>query len=119
MNSTMGEIASLTRRARHGGKGGNVPRAYCVHTGDDTVDVAYRGTTVARFSHAPNFGNVVRLYTGGWRTTTTKNVINAALYDTPYAVYQKSFAWYVRDYRTPDADVDFSEGMTLRAPDFA
>lgn len=41
----------------------------------------------------------VRLFDGGWRTTTTKSRLNALLDEFAYGthVYQRDFTWYIED----------------------
>lgn len=94
MNKTMSRIADATTAARHW-EGGRFERHmghYSVKcTGSQAADVSYRGTVVANFDGC---GHVV-LNTGGWQTATTKNVINAALRDTPFSVHQVKGEWFV------------------------
>lgn len=78
------------------------------------VSVCYRGTIVAQFD--PDFATVT-LTTRGWRTVTTKRVINAALDGTGYRLFQRDFDWYIVRldgiYRASTEAGLFKEGMTL------
>jgi hypothetical protein len=57
---------------------------------DNSVSVRLHGTAVVRFY--PN--GLVKLNSGGWRTSTTKNRINKY---SPVKVYQKKYEWYLQD----------------------
>jgi hypothetical protein len=57
---------------------------------DDSVSVRLHGTAVVRFY--PN--GTVKLNSGGWRTSTTKDRINKY---SPVKVYQKKYEWYLQD----------------------
>ena len=63
---------------------------------DDSVSIRLHGTDVLRFY--PN--GLVKLNSGGWRTTTTKQRINKY---SPIGVFQKNFQWYL-DNGTPFED---------------
>jgi hypothetical protein len=56
---------------------------------DNSVSVRLHGTAVVRFY--PN--GLVKLNSGGWRTSTTKNRINKY---SPVKVYQKKYEWYLQ-----------------------
>jgi hypothetical protein len=68
---------------------------------DDSVSIRLHGTAVVRFY--PN--GLVKLNSGGWRTSTTKDRINKY---SPVSVYQKNFEWFLRDH-TP-----FEDNMLVR-----
>lgn len=92
MNQRMSRIADATIAARNGGKGACIGH-YSVTKGDDdghNVYVSYRGTIVAHWA-----GDIVTLDTGGYKSPTTKNVINAALAGTGLSVFQKDWDWFV------------------------
>ena len=117
MNQTMSRISDAVARASnsHEPFDRTISSAYgyrVVRTVDGTVQVCYRGTVVAAFS--PSFSKVV-LTTRGWRTVTTRRVINAALDGTRYQVFQRALDWYVwaRDEQGHWAEQPFEEGMTL------
>jgi len=57
---------------------------------DNSVSVRLHGTAVVRFY--PN--GLVKLNSGGWRTSTTKNRINKY---SPVKVYQKKYEWYLQN----------------------
>jgi len=57
---------------------------------DDSVSIRLHGTAVVRFY--PN--GLVKLNSGGWRTSTTKDRINKY---SPVKVYQKKYEWYLQD----------------------
>jgi len=57
---------------------------------DNSVSIRLHGTAVVRFY--PN--GLVKLNSGGWRTSTTKNRINKY---SPVKVYQKKYEWYLQD----------------------
>lgn len=63
---------------------------------DNSVSIRLHGTSVVRFY--PN--GLVKLNSGGWRTSTTKDRINKY---SPVSVYQKNFEWFLRDH-TPFED---------------
>lgn len=117
MNATMQRISNAVTQASDARTPGNrsIGHRYgyqVIRTGDGTVQACYRGTVVAAFS--PDFAKVV-LTTRGWRTTTTKRVMNAALDGTRYEVCQRRFEWYVgrRDELGNWTEQPFEEGMTL------
>jgi hypothetical protein len=56
---------------------------------DNSVSIRLHGTAVVRFY--PN--GLVKLNSGGWRTSTTKNRINKY---SPVKVYQKKYEWYLQ-----------------------
>ena len=68
---------------------------------DNSVSIRLHGTAVVRFY--PN--GLVKLNSGGWRTSTTKDRINKY---SPVSVYQKNFEWFLRDH-TP-----FEDNMLVR-----
>lgn len=57
---------------------------------DNSVSIRLHGTTVVRFY--PN--GTIKLNSGGWHTSTTKNRINKY---SPVKVYQKKYEWYLQD----------------------
>lgn len=63
---------------------------------DDSVSIILHGTTVVRFY--PN--GLVKLNSGGWQTSTTKDRINKY---SPVKVYQKNFQWFLT-HGTPFED---------------
>jgi len=117
-NKTMNRISYLVRDARYGGRGGTVGGLYSVEHGDGSeecaVVVKYRGTAVATLFQTGEYAGCVRLQTGGWRTMTTKAVMNAALWETPYSVYQKQGVWYVERAGFLTV-VEYRDGMMLGA----
>ena len=87
---TLAEAVSMVRGKtnRKERKIGNNTYAYIEY--DGSVSIALHGTVVVRFF--PN--GMVRLHSGGWRTSTTKNRINQY---SPVGVYQKKGEWFLRD----------------------
>jgi hypothetical protein len=75
-------------------KVGNNTYAYIEH--DGSVSIELHGTKVVVFY--PN--GLVKLNSGGYRTSTTKKRINQY---SPVSVYQKNFEWFLRDH-TPFED---------------
>jgi hypothetical protein len=57
---------------------------------DNSVSIILHGTAVVRFY--PN--GLVKLNSGGWQTSTTKDRINKY---SPVKVYQKKYVWYLQD----------------------
>lgn len=57
---------------------------------DNSVSIRLHGTAVVRFY--PN--GLVKLNSGGWQTSTTKDRINKY---SPVKVYQKKHVWYLED----------------------
>lgn len=57
---------------------------------DNSVSIRLHGTAVVRFY--PN--GLVKLNSGGWQTSTTKDRINKY---SPVKVYQKKYVWYLED----------------------
>jgi len=60
---------------------------------DGALVGVYRGTPVVK-----QFGNVITLNTGGWKSNTTKNRMNqfANTYvHSAYGVTQKNYEWFV------------------------
>lgn len=74
--------------------------------GQDDISIVLHHTAVVTFRKN---GEIV-LNSGGWRTTTTKARINAAL-PTGYHVYQDKREWFVQ---TPGQQVKYQDGMTLQ-----
>jgi hypothetical protein len=88
----------------------NNTRVYLDQDGD--LCVMLHNTVVA--SYQPDDG-VVKLYTGGWRTVTTKARINAALralglWDA--GVFQKAHKWYLQEGQEIRP---FEEGIAVTA----
>lgn len=56
----------------------------------------------------------IALWSGGYRTVTTKSRLNALLQltNSHLYIYQKNFAWFVHDSLL-DETVEFKEGMTF------
>lgn len=81
------------------------------------IQVIYRGAVVAVVSPER-----VVLHSHGWRTLTTKSVMNAALAGAlcndgvvNVQVYQKNWEWYVFDNRNSSRDDRvFEDGMEVR-----
>lgn len=63
---------------------------YAYIQADGSVAIELHGTNVVTFY--PN--GLVKLNSGGWRTSTTKDRINKY---SPVRVYQKDFQWYLND----------------------
>lgn len=55
---------------------------------------------------------IYRLNSGGWRTATTKQRLNALLWNLGIHVYQHNFEWYVP---TPEGKRLFEDNMTVIA----
>lgn len=74
-----------------------------------STEVTYRDTLVAIVSYSEAGKPFVYLNTGGWRTTTTKNVINAVLHGAgiPAVVSQRDYEWYIRQSGEQDFDAAF------------
>ena len=112
MNKTMQSIADATTTViKQGGRRslGN----YQVFEDGGFVVVEYRGTDVATIDLGPK--RRVRLNTGGWRTSTTKNVMNAALQgaQAPYTVFQRDYSWFIDDDGRGPVDFVDNEWITL------
>lgn len=60
---------------------------------DGVLTVRYHNTDVVTVFE----NGTIKLNTGGWRTSTTKNRMNQASnqYDLGFQVYQRDFAWFV------------------------
>jgi hypothetical protein len=71
------------------------------------TNIQYHSTVVVRFNDL-----VSRLYTGGWKTLTTKTRMNQASHEfgLGFHVYQKNGKWYVNH---EGKTLEFEEGMTL------
>lgn len=68
-------------------------RGTTITTQDDgTTCVQYHNTIVVSFTR-----HTITLYTGGWRTVTTRTRMNqtAKQFDLGFHVYQKDFQWFV------------------------
>ena len=78
----------LGKRNRGQRKIGNNTYAYIEY--DGRVSIELHGTKVVVFS--PN--GLVKLNSGGYRTSTTKKRINQY---SPVKVYQKNFEWFLSD----------------------
>lgn len=126
MNKSMADISTAVSAALQFGKEGvNFHRVlssrygYIVsREGVGPVNVEYRGTTVA----VVNTDMSVSLYNGGYESSTTKNVINAALAGARIRakVFQKNFTWYVgvnpsTDYSAAWADYHYENHMVIKA----
>lgn len=96
MNQIMSKIADATAHARLGGEFRRHMGNYSVYNDlrGTVTYVNYRGTDVVTFERLQGREQIT-LYTNGWFTPTTKNVMNAALAGTGYFVYQYNFVWYV------------------------
>jgi hypothetical protein len=79
-------VLGKTNRSQR--KVGNNTYAYIEH--DASVAIELHGTKVVVFY--PN--GLVKLSSGGYRTSTTKKRINQY---SPVSVYQKNFEWFLRD----------------------
>jgi hypothetical protein len=67
------------------------------------------GTKIVQFN-----GENITLFSGGYRTTTTKSRLNAVLrgLGCNWRIYQKNFAWYA-SHPSGLQDVEFVEGLTF------
>lgn len=74
---------------------------------DGPIELQLHGTPVVTWH--PN--GKVTLLTGGWRTTTTKARMNAALRNSPVQIIQKSRRWFVR--WAQHSTYEFFEGFVL------
>ena len=79
-------------------------------TNNDGVSTVYlHGNKIAEIGDA-----FVRIFDGGWRINTTKSRLNAIINEFCNAftdgVFQKDFAWYVRDNKVVH---DFVNGYTF------
>ncbi len=79
-------VLGKTNRSQR--KVGNNTYAYIEH--DGSVAIELHGTKVVVFY--PN--GLIKLNSGGYRTSTTKKRINQY---SPVSVYQKNFEWFLRD----------------------
>jgi len=65
-------------------------RATYLQKNGDSVELVYHTTPVVTY----NKDNTVKLYSGGYRSLTTKARMNSALGDRGY-LYQKNYRWYI------------------------
>lgn len=109
MNNTMKRIADTVRRCLKGENTHMKTPLYSVCRDGESIEVCYRGTCVAQI-----VGPDVLLRAWGWRTVTTKRVMNAALWGagTHAYVYQKAWEWYVSTPNEPDRE--YEEGMGVQ-----
>lgn len=60
-----------------------------------------------------SLGNgIYRLNSGGYRTSTTKQRLNALLYGFGVSIYQRNFEWFVS---TPNGELLFEDNMKVIA----
>lgn len=97
---TYNDAAVFVSKGRNGSKkiGHNT---YVEDIGNDTFGVRLHNTYVVRIYKDGTY----TLHSGGWRTVTTKDRINA---NGPAKVYQKNHVWYV-------GNVPFTDGMRVDA----
>ncbi len=104
-NNTMRKIETLMNAAIKAGK--NWTNANTSVTTDDGVSTVYlHGNKIAEVGD-----EFVRIFDGGWQSNTTKSRLNAIINEFCNAftdgVFQKDFAWYIRDNKVTH---DFSNG---------
>lgn len=82
-------------------------RATNIQTTNGTTVIRYHATDVVSFDAA-----LIRLNSGGWRTSTTKTRMNQAShqFDLKYSVFQKDYAWFV-EYN--GQKIPFEDNMLL------
>ena len=80
-----------------------------VTTVDGVSTVHLHGNKIAEVGD-----DFVRIFDGGWQSNTTKSRLNAIINEFCYAftdgVFQKDFAWYIRDNKVIH---DFENGYTF------
>jgi len=80
-----------------------------VTTTDGVSEVRLHGNKIAEVGD-----DFVRIFDGGWQSNTTKSRLNAIINEFCNAftdgVFQKDFAWYVRDNKVTH---DFVNGYTF------
>jgi len=80
-----------------------------VTTTDGVSEVRLHGNLIAKVGD-----DFVTVFDGGWQSTTTKSRLNAIINEFCNAftdgVFQKDFAWYVRDNKVVS---DFVNGYTF------
>lgn len=74
----------------------------------DELHVKYHQTSVIVFLSNGD----IRLNSGGWRTTTTKSRINAALNGTGWRVWQDGGEWFIGKV-SENVKYTFSDGMEV------
>lgn len=112
----IGEIVNKDGYHQPGGR----PPGYSCNCTLTTEKGAYRDisirledTTVHYYHQNPivvQSGDVYRLSSCGWQTSTTKERINRYL-PTGYRVYQDDFTWYLD---TPEETLEFRDGMEIK-----
>ena len=85
------ELLGANRDKRYTSKVVPSIRATIVDQYDGNIHIRYQATDVVIFKAD---GTIV-LNSGGWRTTTTKSRMNAALNGTGWRVWQDDWQWYV------------------------
>lgn len=78
------------------------------------VSIRLEDTIVHYYHQSPivvQNGDVYRLSSCGWKTSTTKERINRYL-PSGYFVRQRDFEWYLE---TPEETLDFKDGMEIKA----
>jgi hypothetical protein len=80
-----------------------------VTTQDGVSEVRLHGNLIAKVGD-----DFVTVFDGGWQSTTTKSRLNAIINEFCNAftdgIFQKDFAWYVRDNKVVN---DFVNGYTF------
>ena len=104
-NNTMRKIETLMNAAIKANK--NWTNANTSVTTDDGVSTVYlHGNKIAEVGDA-----FVRIFDGGWQSNTTKSRLNAIINEFCCAftdgVFQKDYAWYIRDNKVIH---DFTNG---------
>ena len=88
-------------------KSANTEVTYCPETDKSTVYL--HGNKIAEVGE-----DFVRVFDGGWQSNTTKSRLNAIINEFCNAftdgIFQKDFAWYVRDNKVVH---DFVNGYTF------
>jgi hypothetical protein len=92
--------ASATLKKRESKKIGN--NTYLVRISPETIGVRLHNTVVVRIHSDGTY----TLNSGGWRTVTTKDRINAY---SPVRVSQRKHEWYVGDENIP-----FHDGIRVK-----
>lgn len=78
---------------------------WVIRRDEDVVAVKYHGTDIIRINREGN----IRLNTGGWDTTTTKDRLNQFLRCKGMSIFQKKGKWYISSEDDTQEYVDGTE----------
>lgn len=98
------EMERLVNKGRKPGEKKLKGNTWLVRWDEDRIDVVFHGTAIIK---AFSDGSFI-LDSGGWRTITTKERINAY---APVYIYQKKYVWYLSHQHK---DIEFVDGMKLQ-----